>query len=101
MEQCGVWRAVTTNHRSGSGWNTFGSKGGPIRFNLIPPLLRGFHDTDVVTESERKGLSADPHLVPPWKWRKRSRWAARGRLAVRHVWGHRQKPMLSFATVDA
>jgi len=27
-------------------------EGGPIRLELLPPLLRGFHETDVVTESE-------------------------------------------------
>jgi len=27
-------------------------EGGPIRLKLIPPLPRGFHETDVVTEHE-------------------------------------------------
>jgi hypothetical protein len=27
-------------------------EGGPVRLKLIPPLLCGFHETDVVTERE-------------------------------------------------
>jgi hypothetical protein len=39
-------------------------EGGPLRLKLSPPLLRGFHETDVVTE--RAGASCARRSTSSW-----------------------------------
>lgn len=70
------------------------------RYRKYAPGNAELEKLETEAREVRRGLWTDPHPVPPWEWRNRGMWAARGRLAVRHVLGHRQKPMLSFATVD-